>query len=575
MMMRITVLSLVVYVLTAALPLFAEGNPHAADNMALFEEALRIQGYLAPEFGVKDFDGSSEMFAERAGRYPDLLSGELAFYAPTGEAYYWEHWARIETLNQFRYKGGTNVLFGQFDAEVWKHSNNAVENTQQGFNLDETRHFTFGLGIDRILDTGFHAGYRFHAVDRWAASPVLPDYESVNLDFGFSCDKHQPFEWRADIAHSIFSSAALAMDDVQETNLNLWAGYRFGDAWRVYASLGRNIHKTTMPNGALVGNDFVRDRFDAGVRYESSSCNAFAGADLRFADVSDSPIYTSHLTSETGFGFFIGYRDFMFVDRIEAGFEWKDMDSVRYKYEDPAHEWFLVNPVVNPNDLQGLIQTESPSSDKWYVKGRFNAGPAEISAKYSNLKLRDTATWIKNGGFPVITYYPEKVDEFSATVNLPIGDRLNFTASDFFRRSTLDGRGAGLDENLLSGDLSFSLTDRHSVSFGYERAEWQTDAAQGLPFAGDITQDTWRAGFTGDYDTWDFDLHFADTTSDTTGLAANIGDWRTFTSEFTFRNICPAVPVTLGCEIFDDSITFNPNFDFDGFRAWLRFVWEF
>ena len=574
MKIRITVLTVIVYVLAAALPLLAEDNPFAADNMALFEEALRIQGYLAPEFGVKDYDDSNEMFAERGLRYPDLLSGELAFYAPTGEAYYWEHWARVETLNQFRYRGGTNVLFGAFDAEVWRHTNNAVEYTQNGFNLDETRHFNFALDIDRILDTGLHAGWRFHAVDRWAATPVLPDYESVNLDLGFRCDRHQPFEWRGDISHSIFSSTALAMDDVQETNLSLWAGYRFGDAWRVSAGYGHNVHETVMPNGALLANDFERDTYDLGVRYESPICNAFAGANMRFRDVTSSPIYTSQVSNETSYDFFVGYRDFMFVDRIEAGYKWTDLDSLRYMYENPNHEQFLVTPVVNPNDLAGLIQAEWPSSDEWYFKGRFDAGPAEISAKYSTYSLNDQATWVP-GAAPVITYYPEQIDEFSVTASLPITDRFNFTASDFYRRSELNGRGTALDENLFSGDLSFALTKQHSVSVGFDRAKWQTDAAQGLPFAGDITQDTFRAGFAGDYETWDFDLHFADTTSDSTGLAANIGDWRTFTSEFTFRNICPAVPVTLGCEIFDDSITFNPNFDYDGFRAWLRFVWEF
>ncbi len=557
------------------LPLFAEENPHAEDNLALFKEALLIQGMLTQERSVKDFDNANEMFAERSSRYPDLFSGDWVLYAPTGEAYYWEHNARFTALNQFRYKGGTNALVGYLDAYAWKHSHNSVEDTGVGFNLNETRHFTYGLTLDEAFGTGFYGKVRSHDVQRWGATPVLPDYDSLSYEFGFRKEDKCNLEWRTSLAYSLFDSEMLDMESVRELNFDGWVGWRMNNAFNFYASVGKDYHEVVMPNGSLVDNELIRNRITAGIRYESPICNAFAGASIKYFDLDESPIYTSHLTGGSKYDLHIGYRDFYYVDRIRVGYEWSDIDAVRYMYEDPAHERFLIRVPTDPADLVDLIQTETPSTDKMYANTMISVGDAQLTTGISKTQVDDTATWVGGVNWPVRSYWPDEMFDFDASLTVPFADRFTLTAYNRFRKSDNDVRLTNLKENLYSADLSFNVTPNHSVSIGYESGKWEISGPQALAIDADIQEDTWRVGFAGDYDNWDFNFNYSNTKADTNGLAQDIGDWNTLQAEVDFDELWSFLPMTIGAEWVDGNYDFNNAFDYDGWRFYLRFLYEF
>jgi len=552
----------------------ADENPHAEDNMALFEQALELQGLIVPEFGAKDFEGASEMFAERASRYPDFFSGEWVFYAPGGDTYYWEHSARITTLNDFRVRLGTNALSGRLTGTAWKLEHNSVADTAGGYALGETEHYWYGLDFEEILGSDFYASYLQHDVNRGIDTPVLPDYNAKHLDFGFRSKDYDGFEWRANFRRSLFTSDELGMDDAAETGINVWAGYRASQMLRFYGGFSTEKAETNVPADANITNSVEREKFNFGVRYGGPLNNWCAGADASWLNVDSEPIFTSHLTGRNKYNFFIGHRNFYFVDRIRLGYESSNMDSVRLMYEEPAYEQLLIASPQTPAELANIIQTEKPNTDRWYVEGRFSAGPADINAKYSKIDISESATWVAGQGWPVISYWPDSQEEFRASVYVPIIDRISFSAFDWYRKSDNGARQTSLEENVLSGDLSFSVTERHTITVGYEKAVWETGGPDAAAIDNEIDQDTWRLGFAGDYDTWDFSLGYLDTTSNTTGLATDIGDWSTVEAEFNFKELC-CFPIAVGCEVYDNTYDYNHGFDYDGWRIWMKCFYEF
>lgn len=557
-------------------PALADENPNAEENLALFEEALKLQGYLAPQLNLQDFNGGSEAFYERQGVNPEFISGDWVLFSPTGQAYFWESYGKFTALNNFRVKAGTSALPARnAQVEIWKLRHTGVADAHAGgFSLHETDRLRFGIEFEELFGSGLSASYRRNDVNRNNPHPALPGYYTDNFLFEYLGPDVGGVEWNAGFSYSELTSKDLGFSDSAEKSLWIAANRNFFGNVRINALIGKDWLDTA---GDVTGTDFgfSRDRFKLGARYGEADCPWFAGADYDLYATGRTPIYGSHLTRGDKLNMFAGYRGFYFADKIRLGFERSNMNSFRLLYERPEFDRLLIGrPAVSADDL-GIIQIERPTYDKWYADGLFTIGPAKLSASYSTSEVEKTATWRPSAdAYPVRSYWPDGVDTFSAFMSLPITGLVSLNLYDNYRKTSSSARKTSQTESMFGGDVSFGFTENHSFTFGYETADLKTGAPTGSTIGGKINQDTWRVGLTGDYDAWDFALSFysADAGSPSYN-AASWGSWNAFEGEVTMRKF--GFPLTLGCEIFEAGYDFSPALDSDGFKLWAKVLLEF
>ena len=328
-MTRLFILTIAVSVMAAAFcpAAGADENPNAEDNLALYEEALRLQGYLAPQLNLQDFGGGSEAFYERQGVNPEFISGDWILYSPDGRAHFWDSYGKFTSVNNFRVKAGTSALASRnARMDFWKMRHSGMADARGGgYTLHETDRFRFGLEMRQILDTGFSASYRRHDVDRNAPHAVLPGYHSDNLRFEYMGRQLMGVEWNAGFTYAEFTSEDLGFKNSAEKSLWISATKPLSPAVRLSALAGKDWHDTA---GGVIGSNFgfSRERFKLGARVDSPECPWFAGADFDMYSNGRTPIYGSHITRGEKLTAFLGYRGFYFVDRIRLGFERSNMN---------------------------------------------------------------------------------------------------------------------------------------------------------------------------------------------------------------------------------------------------------
>ncbi len=555
----------------------AEENPNADENMALFEEALRLQGYLAPQLNLQEFNGGSEAFQERQGINPEFISGDWVLFSPTGQAFFWESYGKFTALNNFRVKAGTSALPARnAQIEIWKLRHSGLADAPAGgFSMHETDRLRFGIEFEEVFGSGLSASYSRNDVNRNNPNPSLPGYYTDSLLFEYLGPDFGGVEWNAGFSFSELSSNDLGFNNSAEKSLWISANREFSQNVRLNMTLGKDWLDTS---GDVTGSDFgfSRERFNLGARFGAPDCPWFAGADFDLYSSGRAPIYGSHLTRGEKLKTFVGYRGFYFADRIRLGFERSNMNSFRLLYERPEFDRLLIGkPTVTADEL-GIIQIERPTYDKWFADGLFTIGPAKLSANYATTSIDKTATWRPGtNSYPVRTYWPEDIDAFGAMLNFPVAAAISLNLYDNYRKISHGSRLTSQTESLLGGDVSLGFAENHSLTLGYETSELKTGAPSGSVIGGKLSQDTWYVGLNGDYDAWDFAVNFHTTDASSPGFAAaaSWGSWNALEAEVTLRRF--GFPLTLGFEVFDNSLDFSPALDSDGFKLWAKAVFEF
>ncbi|MEP0813966.1 MAG: hypothetical protein HRF49_04810 [bacterium] len=539
------------------------------ENAALFMEALGIQGLLAPEIGARDVNDGQEFATERNTRMPDALSGDWHLYAPGGTGFYWSSDGRISTVNNYRAGAALGLDAGKIWGFIRQHGHASVADVFAGYQLVESDHIWYGGGINEIASTGLSGSYFKHDVNRGLSVPALPEYDAEHFKLSYMSDYCDGIEWRADYHFDTFTSAPLGFDGASANGFKFRADYRFDEQWRVRG----DYMKRWQDAASGLENDLTADEVKLGVKYGGPGNPWFGGFDLRSSRYTGSPILNTHLDEGRKYSAYFGWKSDSVVRKLQVGYEAAEWDLSRLMLEDPGFSQIKTRLDLTASDLAPFIRPEEPKTDKWYVDAEFGLGQAKLTGKYSRQTTDDTATSATPTAGALQPILPQTQDSFRASLWVPFSDVIDLTLGEWYRESTTAGGASDVSENIVTADLSWGIFQNHSISIGGEFAEWDQGFGGTQGSSSGISQDTWRFGWAGDFGSFKADVAYSKTEADSGAGAMYNGDWNTISSRLNFD--VGGFPVTLGAEFFDSNLDFVPNFNSEGFRIFLKTVWEF
>jgi hypothetical protein len=444
-------------------------NPFYEDNLALYQEALALQGSLEVAATAHTRDDATN-FGERQhiDSWPLALSElDLRFYDKADAVFD----VRGEMLHKDRlyldsWMAGDHVK-GHFNL-ARQRTQNANQAPIPGFAWSLSRHLAQDASLELWLghDREFAVGVSEYSVDRQPLSNLAVDETTRR---GWMDYLYQRGEWeaRANLWVQQRNEPQIGMDNAASEGLDLALAWQPTDSDRLSAGFRRVASDTADLNAGELGrNDFelewnhrfggsnpigLRTYYERRVYEETATLNSHWGVRNR---------YGLNLRTSAGD-----------VRLLEGGWKREDYSYERLTYEVPGVTGLAYVTGLTPIDWALFYDPMTVKADTWYLNTRADLG--NHGAWFAGgLKLRRMDDTMGTAPIGTIALRRDRELSYNALFYVPITPEvalnLDHTYSDW------DNGPSGGHTSLFGAALNWTPCERSQFNVRYNR--WSTDS---------------------------------------------------------------------------------------------------
>lgn len=440
-------------------------NPFLEENLALYEEAMALQGYIVPGLAYLDDNEGEDQGRHYAPLMEGVVLGKSEVLTRYDEGNEFSLMARYDDENNsalgLRYRISGISFRGYLDLADYA----IIEDTPADVRTTWTdnRNFGFEFAAGDMLFSWDHretnrewdlSGLCDYSSDRFAFTQDFP-FGSGNLDLGLVYRQLNSDDLRFNSHGSMIAklNGRFAIDD--RTSARLGYGGVWADKPDVSASGSFSKHSFS---GSITRKDCLGDDFDftAYGNYES---------------LGGEQTLNTHWDSRYNFGGRISSDHFDNL-KLEAGVsaEYFDVDQIRY--EMPGLSEFLIRPGLTRDDLAPYTVRNYGHSYRGYLKGKLRfSGGGSLSqdftfARHHDNKAPDGTELTGVPGVMPLTLYDRF--EWKTGLYAPLSDEVSWQLSNVYRKWDMRLRESDGTQNTFTTSLTWNPAENSGFSAYYQ-----------------------------------------------------------------------------------------------------------
>ncbi len=444
-------------------------NPFLEDNMALYEEAMAMQGYITPGLAYLDDSSSDDQARHYSPLLEGIILGDSALTTRYDNGNELGLYARYDDENNsalgLHYRINRMTFSGYLDLADYA----LVEDTPASVrnSWTDNRNFGFELAGSKMLFNWDH-----RETNRKPEFCALNDYTSDRLTF----THNHPFDdgtLDIDVIYHRVDSADLGLNSRGSLTTKLNGRYDFCDNTRM--RLGYSSVFAGEP-GNNVGGSFARHILSGSLtRNNCLNSNLDVTAYGNYEMLNGEQTLNTHWNHRYDFGCNVAADNIDHMS-LEAGLSAEYFDVEQIRYELAGLSELMAVPGLTEEDLEDYVVKNYAHTYNTYFKGKWSfPGGGYFSqridySRHHDNKAPDGAPDTGADGVMPLTLYDTY--EWKTGLNAPLNDNVFWQLSNVFRKWDMRLRESDGKQNTFTTSLTWNADANSAFSLYYQNLNY-------------------------------------------------------------------------------------------------------